>query len=183
MDALRFDAWTRRRFGMVAVGTIAALLGHGATPPHSAQAKGKDKKRKLKRNEYGCVEVGGRCRGRDSVCCSGVCAGKKPKQGEKDKSRCKAHDTGTIESGDRGCLAGDDSYGPGDTLCTTSAGEEFAKCWRTTGNAGFCGLDSADVPCRKDTDCVDACGQGAACIVVPDEFGGGVFCSSTAACD
>ena len=142
---------------------IAVASGLAAIhAPYAARAKNK---KKLKRNQYGCVNVGGACRGKDKNCCSGRCQGKKPKNGEKDKSRCVAHDTGSIESDERGCRVQD---APSNTLCTTSAGEESGECQWTTGDAGFCGYGYACIPgsCRKDADCTAACGAGAACVVV-----------------
>ena len=189
MDGSRFDRWTESlsagspRRGVLRVLTGAALSLSGASIPGEVGARSKRKRKKLNRNQFGCVNVGGRCRGKDHVCCSGICQGKKPKKGEHDHSRCKAHDVGVLENGGGGCRAQDESLS-GDVYCTTSAGEENGLCWRTTGNAGHCGLGSVCVPCRKDTDCVAACGAGAACAVNPNACGGtGVFCSGTTLCD
>src|SRR5262245_17883221 len=57
--------------------------------------KGKRKRKPLALNEFGCVNVGGVCRGKNRVCCSGHCQGKKPKPGQRDRRRCVAHDTGS----------------------------------------------------------------------------------------
>lgn len=179
MHAARFDRLTRmvsslssRRALMRALSAVSAIAALPAPDILAAKSVGKtkQKKPKLQRNQYGCVAVGGACRGRDRHCCSGRCQGKKPKRGRADKSHCVAHHAGTIEDGSRGCLPGDDSYGPGETLCTTNAGEEFAQCWLTTGDAGYCGFGAACIPggCRKDADCLAPCGAGAACVVLPD---------------
>lgn len=177
MDATLFDRLTRSLFsgssrrGVVL--SMGAVLGLGAT--HIKDAAGA-KKKKLKMNQYGCVDVGKPCRGKDSACCSGICQGKKPKKGQKDKSRCVAHDT-------RGCSVVHDSCGPGDDFCTASDGYEFAKCFHTTGNAGHCSLGAACLPCTRDTDCVDACGQGAACVVCPGAcIGSETMCVGVSAC-
>ena len=189
MNAVHFDRLTRRlrhlssRRGFLRGGAVAAgLAAMRASDVFAGKRKNK-KKVKLNRNQYGCVNVGGKCRGRDKNCCSGVCDGKKPGKGEKDTSRCKAHDTGVREGGGGGCRAQDESLLE-DVPCMTTAGREDGLCWRTTGNAGHCGFGTACVPCRKDRDCVGACGAGAACIAKPNVCGGaGVVCSGTAFCD
>jgi hypothetical protein len=156
MDDRQFDRFTRR----IVVGGFAAVLGGGAAGlPHQASA-GKRKKR-LKRNEFGCVNVGGKCRGKGQHCCSGICNGKKPKQGEKDTSRCVAHDAGV------GCRAGDHEAGcdgAADISCTTSTGS-LGVCDTTTGNAGICIFGFSCFPCRKDEDCQkQGCGPRASCV-------------------
>lgn len=191
MNAAHFDRLTRTLRGVssrrgLLRGLAAASVLAAIRDPDATRAKNSKTKKKPKRNQYSCVSVGGSCRGKDKNCCSGRCQGKKPKNGENDKSRCVAHDTGTIENGERGCLVGDDSYGPGGTLCTTAAGEELGLCWRTTGNAGFCGYGTACIPgsCQKDSDCIAACGAGAACIVIPDACEGtDTLCFGIGACD
>jgi hypothetical protein len=189
MDATRFDRLTRSLELLTRRRAAQGLLGAGLTAlltragPDDASAK-KKRRKKPKLNAFGCVNVGGKCRGKDSLCCSGICKGKKPKKGEKDTSRCKAHDTGVLEGGGGGgCRPQDESLHE-DVYCSTSAGED-GFCWRTTGNAGYCGYGAECIPggCRKDPDCVDACGVGAACIVLPNACGGaGVRCFGTAAC-
>jgi hypothetical protein len=149
--------------------------------PDAMEAKSK---KKLKRNEHGCVNVGGKCRGKDKHCCSGRCRGTKPKKGGKDKSRCVAHDTGTLAVGEGGCRA---EHGSPLTACTNTAGE-LGRCSRTTGNAGFCGqIPEVCLPqsCRKDADCIDACGAGAACTISSEPCDGGVFrvCTGISGCD
>lgn len=193
MNAAHFDRLTRTvrnvssRRGLMHGLAVACGLAAIHAPDAMAAKKKKKDKNTLKRNQYGCVNVGGKCRGKDKNCCSGRCQGKKTKKGEKDKTRCVAHHTGTLESGEGGCRAQDDSYGPGDTFCTTTAGKESGKCWRTTGNAGYCGYGVVCVPCRKDAECIDGCGEGAACIVAPGGCLGDprseTFCSGTALCD
>jgi hypothetical protein len=64
----------------------------------------KDKKPKLQRNLYGCVDVGKACRGNNANCCSDLCEGKKPRRGQKDKSRCLAHNVLDCPPGWDGCL-------------------------------------------------------------------------------
>jgi hypothetical protein len=130
--------------------------------------KHKHKKPKLQRNEFGCVDVGGNCLGNSANCCSGICEGKKPKKGKKDTSVCVAHDDAGI------CFVDSDTCTVGtNVLC--NADNDKCFCVLTTGNAGFCGDFSADVPCRdcaKDAECQEEFGPGAACV-----FLGGI-CSS-----
>jgi hypothetical protein len=66
MDATRFDAWTRRRFGTTAVGAIAGLLS--LAERRTAAGKKKGKKRTRKRN---CEKLGSSCNPRNNkrVCC------------------------------------------------------------------------------------------------------------------
>jgi hypothetical protein len=159
---------------------LRALAGAGAgfaawPPPESGRAKRK-RKPPLRLNAFGCVDVGQPCRGSDANCCSGICQGKKPKKGEKDKSRCIAHDTG-------GCPAG---YAPCSTphvSCTTQAGAD-GFCATTTGNAGYCttGTGGECFPCAKDADCREVCGPAAACIACQGCEGGGT-CATTDECD
>jgi hypothetical protein len=128
--------------------------------PRLAEA-GKRRK-KLKRNEFGCVNVGDACRGKDKNCCSGICRGKKPKRGEKDKSRCVGHDA-------QGCQAGqiEQFCGGTDVVCTTSTGDTAGFCDTTTGNAGYCSGEGMCIPggCSKDADCIPVFGKGAACVL------------------
>lgn len=166
MDVVRFDALTRslgaqtrRRRLLAGVAAALGLLTAGLPD----RIDGKQRKKKLKRNAFGCVNVGGTCRGRDKNCCSGICRGKKPKKGEKDKSRCVAHDA-------QGCEAGqiEGFCGGTNVSCTTSTGDTQGNCDTTTGNAGYCsgqGTCEVDPPCKKDADCVPIFGAGAACVL------------------
>jgi hypothetical protein len=109
-------------------------------------------------NAFGCLDVGQKCRGNDELCCSGLCEGQKPKQGERDKSRCTPHNTG-------GCS-------PAQDFCLTDPNTRCGAtgiCARTTGNAGFCLQIPADqlncTACKRDADCTVGFGPGAACVV------------------
>lgn len=158
MDTERFDRITRtvaegdsRRVLVVAVGLLVIAL------PVWAEAKKRKRKRKkkvkVKRNEFGCVNVGNVCKN-DDQCCSGIC------ERQQGKKRCRAHDT-------RGCQADQDAcvedFGTGCPEVPT------ASCFRTTGDAGFCGFFEACacVACTKDADCAAAAGPIAACVVCP----------------
>jgi hypothetical protein len=185
MDASRFDRLARSfgtgssRRRLLRLGAVALGLGVAAGP---AGEETLAKKKKIKKNEFGCVNVGGKCRGKDNKCCSGICKGKKPKKGEKDKSKCQAHDTGV------GCVAGQqsafcrigsvlemglDSEGMEVPNCTTAAGVP-GTCETTTGNAPYCVFTGECFSCSKDTDCEGVCGPQAACVrcVGCDETGG-----------
>ena len=149
-------------------GGVLSLMAGAPSGLIAKEKKDKDNKRKkkpLKRNEYGCVPIGKPCRGNDSVCCSGICEGKKPKKGERDQSQCVAHDTGSCVKGQQSgfCVAHSMT-----TFCTSSAGKTGA-CETTTGNAGFCGSTGACTECRTDSDCQASTGNSlAACV---DGFG------------
>jgi hypothetical protein len=180
MDAFHFDRLTRslvtatsRRVVLIGAAESGLL---GRTPAFS-QAK-KRKRHRLKRNQFGCVDVGGACRGRDNNCCSNRCDGGKPKKGKRDRSRCIGHDTSD-------CLVGDDSCVV-EKSCLTSAGREDGFCHKTTGNGVFCAFDAGCFPCTHDEDCVPFCGEGAACIVcagfAPCADIGGRECAGTDVC-
>jgi hypothetical protein len=137
MDGARFDRLARAltpgsaRRGVVR-GLAGAALGLVLRPDSAlTTAKKRKKKKVLKRNAFGCVEVGGKCRGKDSVCCSGICEGKKPKKGKRDRSRCVAHDTGGCQPTGGAC-----ELVPN---CTTSTGDPSGLCLTTTGQAAYCG--------------------------------------------
>ena len=149
---------SRRGFlAAMASGVLASRLGSVA----AAKERKKDRKRQpvLQRNSFGCVDVGKPCKGNDDNCCSGVCAGKKPKKGKKDTSRCVAHD-------ENSCLAGQNAVecgGAASVACTTSFGAD-GTCVITTGKAPYCGTGGVCLLCTKDEDCLEVCQQGAACV-------------------
>ena len=178
MNGNRFDTLTQgfahassRRLVLsrVAAGllAIAGMRLLDAASAKQRQRRRKRKKKPLSFNEFGCINVGGKCRGKDELCCSGICQGKKPKQGKRDKRTCAAHNSGICT--------------PQTTLCVNELEAECGfgcLCALTTGNAGFCGnffyLISNDIdPCRvctKDTDCQAEFGPGAACIDLRVDF-------------
>lgn len=161
MDGRRFDLLSRwlvsassRRTTVRALAAGALTAGLGGLGLAAAAAKKKKRKNKLKKNEYGCVNVGGKCKGKDTNCCSGICQGKKPKKGKKDKSTCVAHNV-------LDCPAGADE-------CAGGVACELGFCWQTTGQASFCGVGVNCVACKKDVECEPDFGPGAACIVCAD---------------
>jgi hypothetical protein len=177
MDATNFDRLTRMLAGSASrrglIHGLAIALGLGFTATDfvgSADAK-KKKRKKPKKNDFGCLNVGKACNGKDGKCCSGLCKGKRPKKGKKDKSKCVAHDVGS-------CQADQDSCAGVEIPCG-----EGATCFRTTGQASFCGGEEAGecVVCKKDTDCESDFGGGAACVVCPNCFETGTACVSPAA--
>ena len=180
MDGSRFDAFTRclaevsaRRLVLsrLAAGLLSFTALHGADAAGAKQRKrNKRKKKPLPFNEFGCLNVGAKCRGKDELCCSGICQGKKPKKGKRDKRQCVAHDTGGCTGTDRVCPS---------VPCTTSIGHA-GGCMTTTGNAPYCADWVMDIPCSKDADCVPFCGPLAACYVCSGVAGG--RCSGPGEC-
>ena len=139
MNGIRFDTLTQgfeyslsRRLVLSRVATgllaIAGVRLADAASVKQRKRRSKHKKKPLSFNEFGCINVGGKCRGKDELCCSGICQGKKPKQGKRDKRRCVAHDTGGCTETDRVCPS---------VPCTTSIGHA-GGCMTTTGNAPYC---------------------------------------------
>ena len=110
-------------------------------------------------NRFGCVDVGQACRGDDSVCCSGRCAGVAPSPGQPDTSQCVAHDVGTCPPGTPTC--------PLVTSCTTDTGF-VGTCLPTTGAAAYCASAQTCAICTKDSDCIPIAGATAACVAACD---------------
>jgi len=187
MDTDRFDATTRSLTTMpprrgILRGLAGAALGLvSCRPPANVAARKRRRKKKTPRlNEFGCLNVGQKCRGKDKLCCSGICAGKKPKHGGKDRRRCAAHDTGGCPAGERqeACSGGFDR------VCTSASGQE-GVCNTTTGNAGFCAVSGDCFPCQRDADCQPLCGPGAACVRCAETClaAGGAACFGPGDCD
>jgi hypothetical protein len=164
MNIERLDSLTRAISTRLSRRTLASVLGLGAlTIRNLTEAKKRKKKKHIKRNAFGCVNVGGFCKNADQ-CCSGICAGKK------GKKKCRPHDGGS------GCQAGQSEGCAGDpSNCVTSTGDT-GVCDTTTGNAGYCGHGFVCTACSKDVDCQERCGQAAvACIKCPDCDGTATF--------
>ena len=144
-------------------GLVGAGFGLGAARLPGVVAA-KRKRRRIRRNAFGCVDVGGYCKG-DEHCCSGNCAGK---PGQK---RCRAHDTGGCQAGLQDTTCATEANPGTDVPCTTSAGNA-GFCNTTTGNAGFCAYSGGTYPCAKDAECQEIYGPRAACIRCDTETGG-----------
>jgi hypothetical protein len=81
MDGPRFDAWTRRRFGVAAAGALAGLLA--LARDDDARAKRKKKRRKNRKKPRKCEQLGTRCNPKNDkkLCCSGLACGVVPELG------------------------------------------------------------------------------------------------------
>jgi hypothetical protein len=169
MDTARFDRWTQDLSIAVSRRQSLASLGFGlgalAGLLDLAEAK-KRKKKKIKRNDFGCVNVGNFCKNAGH-CCSGICSGKR------GKKKCRAHDTGGCRAEHNPVTCG----GSADVPCFTNAGA-LGQCAHTTGNAGYCQNSGNCLACTRDPDCVPFCGADAACIVCEGLCGpGGTACT------
>jgi hypothetical protein len=154
------DLVTRRGIARTLAGLgLSAIFGGDAAKEVSAKKK---HRKKPTLNRFGCVDVGNPCRGNDALCCSGICEGKKPKKGKRDRSRCVGHHVDICQPGQLSipCGGSDETT----VLCTLPNGEP-GLCERTTGNASYCaGSFNVCAPCGNDADCHAVCGAGAACI-------------------
>lgn len=157
-DCSRFDALTRSvsrlRTRRALAGALILKVLHAA-PALDARKRRRKRTPKVRRNAFGCVNVGSFCQN-DEQCCSGICAGKQRKR------RCQAHDTG-------GCQEGMDNCEGIPVRCLNGT-SDGGLCLRTTGEAGYCFgiIDASECfECRRDADCVRFCGQQAACVVCP----------------
>lgn len=132
--------------GMLSLGTLGLAQGG-----QFEDARSRKKKKKVRKNAFGCVDAGKFCKNAGQ-CCSGIC------QGKKGKKTCKAH-------GESTCASGQVSTGCGGTTvaCQTSSGEA-GQCGTTTGKAAYCAADGRCQACTKDADCVAKCGVDAACV-------------------
>jgi hypothetical protein len=173
MEQARYEVVTRalthfpsRR--VVLRGIAGAGLGFGAlkatdiVDARKKKRKGKKPKRPAF-NQYGCLNVGQACRGNSALCCSGICEGKAPRKGKRDRSRCVSHHLGTCTPQTNSCQTGID------VRC--AEGNVLSACTRTTGNAAFCadisnGTTSHCRVCSKDADCQGEFGPTAACVVL-----------------
>lgn len=166
MDAPSFDHVTRAMPSCFSRRMLAGLLGAtGLGANGLAEAKNKRKK-KVKRNALGCVDVGKLCKNA-SQCCSGICSGKKGKR------KCQAHDQSS-------CQNGQDFCNGVEVACTATTGKS-GVCLATTGAASYCAVSSACAVCVRDADCELTHGAGAACTVCTSECAGstpnGTACS------
>ena len=181
-ETLRFDAVARSLGAATSrrsvVGGVLGTLGLGAFLPVAAEAKNhkakhkkskKSKQTPLSLNQFGCVAVGGACKGSNANCCSGVCHGKKSEKGERDKTRCVEHNQGSCTPERNLCVL--DPANNSATFCNPA--NPFAACTVTTGNANFCAsFAGASVAgncraCTRDADCTaEGFPPGTACVLV-----------------
>jgi hypothetical protein len=159
MDDERFDAWTRRAFGVAAGGLAATILGLTATDDVDA----KKKKRKKKKCKGGKKKCGKKCIPKSNCCTDADCGG-----------------GATCQDGTCLCLAGErECEGtciPEDVCCPGEACGENCSCRRTVEGTGFCvqgGILIACVQCNSSAECEagDQCVQqncgGATAVCVP----------------
>lgn len=184
MDGHGFDELVRSLTGsrrLLLSGALVVAAGwFGGGNAAARKRRANKKRKKAKPNAFGCLNVGQRCRGASTLCCSGVCGGKKPKQGKQDKRRCIAHSAGACTPQRSFCIV-DDAR---DSLCNLP--DLNSVCWTTTGNAGFCGTAVGFNPviscqrCQKDKDC-EALGfqRGSACVVTQVGESCGEVCAAT----
>ena len=165
-DLLRaFSAPSLRRRALIRL--AATALGVSVTLP-SSRTIAKKRKKEPQFNAFGCLDVGQPCGGKDQLCCSGSCKGKKPRRGKKDKRHCVGHDAST-------CLAGQDACAAELVSCESSH-SPFARCVTTTGQAAYCAGDVFCRSCARDADCTkEEFESGAACIICSD-------CAENTAC-
>jgi hypothetical protein len=169
MDGPQFDrlallvttAQTRRRavirlLGGVAAGSVLAPLGFGGAV---AKKHKHQKKTKIKRNDFGCVNVDNACKN-GGQCCSGICAGKK------GKKRCQAHNEGGCTVERNFCVTGSAL-----SLCGPDVPDPDI-CLATSGNAAFCASLKGFITevncqlCRTDKDCANlGFPSGSACVI------------------
>ena len=165
LDANQFDravrdiesgVQRRRVLGSFFAASLAAPL-FGFAASSSIDAKRRKNRKKLKRNSFGCVNVGQKCYGKSEACCSGICEGKGK------QSKCAAHDQ-------LGCDATSGTCDE-DVKCGVQGVTEEGRCYTTTGNAAFCGQVNRCFckTCTKDADCVASHGAGAACVQCFDD--------------
>jgi hypothetical protein len=150
VDPESFATLTRAISSVLSRRSLAGALGlstAGRSGWVEAKKRKRRKKRKVKLNDFGCVNVGQFCKEAEQ-CCSGIC------QGKKDKRRCAAHNVDDCPAGADSCLEGLD-------LCTNGF------CYQTTGEASFCAGGGICHDCTRDTDCELDWGEGAACVVCP----------------
>ena len=168
MNQQTFDIVTRtaanlsRRDTMFRLASLGLGVGMLWRPAISGARKKRQRKKRTPRarpNAFGCLNVGQPCRGDSSQCCSGICEGTAPKKGKKDRSRCVGHNAAICTGPESDtCSTGVAHYCNGANL---SCG-----CLLTTGNGGFCGgLVNECRGCRRDADCQEEFGSGAACVI------------------
>lgn len=178
------DLLARRTATLTRRTALGAMLGGvGAGHALDGEAKNRNKRRKRRKrknqnqnkntavaNAFGCLNVGDRCDDTDLQCCSGVCQKEPGGKGKSQQSFCVAHGEGSCRADQDACVNGDASANQYDVN---------GICFRTTGQAGFCGRgESGDCfTCRTDVECEALSGPGSACVVCSEcEAAGGTGC-------
>ncbi len=159
---------------------LGGLMGRSLEIGSEAKKRSKRHKRRKRKNHnrnttaanaFGCLNVGDRCDGTDLQCCSGLCREQPGGKGKARRAYCAGHDEGS-------CRADQDFCVTEDELATRCDGD--GTCFRTTGQASFCGRlqDGNCFPCRTDAECEPVFGAGAACVVCSDcdDEAGGIGC-------
>jgi hypothetical protein len=124
MEASRFDAWTRRRFGF-ALGGVASLIGLSVLEDAEAKKKHKHKRKKKKKCKKLLVTCGGK-----KKCCKGLTCG------------TPVGTTGTVCCEPLQGPCSDASECCGDQICDEIDGLSGTRC---------CGV--VDRTCTVDQDC------------------------------
>lgn len=78
MDGSRFDAWTRRKFGIVVGGFAAALLALGSTDEGDARKRRRKRRKRCKRLRAGCTPGGKRTCCGELICSTYSATGEVP---------------------------------------------------------------------------------------------------------
>ena len=184
MPTVTIDALARRTATLTRRTALGTALGGliGSSFALGSEAKDRKKRRKRRKqknnrknrveaNAFGCLNVGDRCDGTDFQCCSGLCQEVPGGKGKARRSFCVAHDEGSCGADQDFCVTEDDDA----TRCNVDG-----ACFRTTGQASFCGRlqDGNCFVCRTDSECEPVFGAGAACVVCSDcaEEAGGTGC-------
>jgi hypothetical protein len=137
MDGARFDAWTRRAFGLAAGGALAALFGRGGLMDVAVgkKRKNKNKMKKKKTSRRTCKPLRFSCQPGDNTkqrCCPGLACD--AVEGLSGPRCCQGYQT----------TCGDDSECCGSADCGLVDGLDGDRC---------CGVFGAR--CDVDEDCCD----------------------------
>jgi len=167
----------------LALGSLRLSAVGEAKNMHKRRNKKKTPRAQPVFNEFGCLNIGQPCRGDSSLCCSGVCAGDKPKKGKPDRRVCAAHNAGNCSPQRDRCTVQDP------VLAECNPSDQFASCLVTTGKAPFCasllGFNRAlqCQPCAKDADCLALnFPPGSACVRLSGQACNGCEATAGRAC-
>lgn len=162
MEESRFDAWTRRRFGLATASTVAAVLQLSVRDDAAAKRHRRDKVQRCRKVKQTCKRRG------KFACCDRVRRLECDKVGFSQSSRC-CYDYQTLCSGAGGECCRDLSCGTVPALsgrrCCAEAGAPCRTandcCEGIPCNGGFC---VADPLCLEaGAMCPNDCDQGGSC--------------------